>query len=181
MSPMNPLELLEHETEIAFADLLQAIEGVDERLSYATLQLKPDEYLHSNGSIIGLVQHIACCKAIYASVAFRNVEIKWGDLAEKFDMIGQSWEATIEDLHASHRYWLDAWKDIAPGELDKLVRHQSGKEWPAWEIITLMHQHDQYHAGQIEILKVSLQPTDAPPEHNEAHNIREYCRDSPFW
>jgi uncharacterized damage-inducible protein DinB len=178
---VDSIQLLRLQSDQAFEDLCKALEGVDQNLSWASFPIHPDQYLHTSGSIIGIVHHVAGGKLIYASMAFLNGEVRWRDLAEMIDTIGTDWPATLEFLHSCHQRWMDSWAKLSSQDLNRSVAANRSEEWPAWKLISLVAYHDAHHTGQIEIAKATLSPSDTPPARTEADDIREYCRDSPLW
>lgn len=172
--------LLQKQAETAFRDLCRSFEGVDEPLSWAVVPLKEGEYLNSNGSILTMVQHVAGCKRMYGSIAFRGAELRWSGCADHYEAVGANWSRSVEDLRQAHEYWMGTWAHLQEEQLEQEVEHFSGQTWPVWRIITTVIHHDQYHAGQIEILKSSLQPSDLTPP-STAEDIRQYCSDLPHW
>src|SRR5947209_441805 len=103
---MTAAELLRQQAEMAYADLVESLEGVTERQSWAVLPQGGSDYLHSDGSIHGVTLHIASCKRMYGSIAFRDSEIRWLDCANQVERFEPSWPAALEYLHESQRYWL---------------------------------------------------------------------------
>lgn len=85
---MKAIELLRREAGQEFKDLLVALDGIEQELSWAVAPLKPDEYLHNNGSILGIVQHVASCKFMYGSAAFRNLDVRWRHVVARLEEIG---------------------------------------------------------------------------------------------
>jgi hypothetical protein len=175
---VTAVEVLRLEAEMAFAEVLTTIEGIDEPLSWAVVPLKEGEYLHDNASILGMVQHLAECKIGYGSSAFRNMEIRGRDIADRLEEIGSSWEKSKAYLMEAHEYWMSSWS--ADTDILEERMHCRGDMWPTWKIIAIMTTHDMYHAGQIEILKSSLSPTSVPPESMAELN-RKYASDSANW
>ena len=108
---MTATEVLRSEANEAFANFLSAIEEVDEALSWATAPLHEGEYLHNNASILGMVQHVAGCKFMYASAAFKSTDIRWRDVVARLEEIASDWQKTIEYLHESQIYWLSSWQN----------------------------------------------------------------------
>src|SRR5687767_12446471 len=106
------VELLRRQSDQAFEDLCSIIEPVEQSLSWAVVPMKEGEYLHSNGSILTIVQHIASCKRMYASAGFRKGEVTWRDCAEIYDRIGSDWAGSRVELHNAHRYWMDSWASL---------------------------------------------------------------------
>jgi len=177
---MDAKALLELIAKRNFEDLCETTSTVEEAVSWAVVPLKEGEYLNTDGAILSMVQHVACCKRMYASAAFMDGEVRWRDCADRYDAIGSDWAKTVEDLRDAQRYWLASWNGLTAEDLEGIRLSIRGKELPAWRIINAMAQHDAYHAGQIEILKVTLQPSETPPP-SMGDDIRKYCRDLPNW
>lgn len=178
---MDAVSLAKLQAEGSFGELLRTISDVNQELAYAVVKLKEGEYLHSNGSILGIVQHLACCKLMYASAAFRDGEVRWRDCAARLDQIASDWTASVEYLKESHAYWMAVLREVSSDDLDRPGLTNWGEQWPRWRIIYCVIEHDAYHAGQIEVLKSQLAPSSAPPDAREADDIRQHCADSPFW
>ena len=85
---MNTVQVLRNQADHEFASLIEALDGVRQEHSWAVALLKPGEHMHNNGSIIGIVQHVATCKVMYGSAAFRNLEIRWRDVVARLEVIG---------------------------------------------------------------------------------------------
>lgn len=177
---MNPITLLVNEANLTFEDLLATIEPVDEPLSWAVVPMKEGEYLNTNGSILTMIQHVAGCKLMYASAAFTGGEIRWRECAERYEAIGSNWAKSVEDLKEAHQYWMASWANLTPDQLEDERENIRGKLRPAWKLIQIVTNHDMYHSGQIEVLKVSLGPSTVPPP-SSAEDIRQYCRELPLW
>lgn len=177
---MNKTDLVRRQSEESFRYLLETLEGVDEPHSWSVVPMKEGEYLHSNGSILTIVQHVASCKRMYASAGFRNGELTWRACAEIYDEVGPSWERTIQDLRDAHQYWMGCLEALPGDRFEETVFRPQGDQWPIWRIVSMMVYHDAYHGGQIEVLKASLGPSSTPPP-STGDDIREHCRDGPFW
>jgi len=177
---MTTVELMKVEAEMAFTDFVAALEGVEEEHAWAVMQPAGDEYLHTDGSIHGLVLHVATCKYMYGSVAFRNGEIRWRDVADQVAEFEPSWEAAKAYLNKSQEYWMSSWSGLKDADLEMEFRHFRGKHWPAWKILRMMSYHDSYHGGQIPILRYALRKSKEPPP-SVAEDLRNCCRDLPDW
>lgn len=177
---MDAVELLKAESELAYADLLSALDGVSERQSWAILPNNGPDYLHTDASIHGIALHIASCKFMYGSVGFRHTEIRWRDCADRIETFEPSWPAALAYLEESQKYWMAAWDDIKNDELQQETARFSGELWPAWKVIRTMIYHDAYHAGQIAVLRYGMGESDKPPL-SVAEDIRKYCADEPSW
>jgi hypothetical protein len=175
--------MTDHQTLIKLADhafttLLESLDGLTEEQSWATLQLQPEEYLHSEGSILSQIAHIANGKIIYASVGFKNTEVRWRELSPKIDSIWPSLTAVTEWLHESHNYWLDSWRNIA--DLETMRPKFDHTLMPTWHLIATGIHHDHYHAGQITMQRAILAPSSTPPPP-EGDLWKKYCENYPCW
>ena len=177
---MTAIEAMRSEANEAFADFLSTIEDVDEGLSWATASLHEGEYLHNNASILGMVQHVAGCKFMYASAAFKNTELKWRDVVARLEEIDSSWDKTLAYLHESQEYWMSSWANLSDDMLSNNANTNWGEVWPVWKVIYTMTAHDAYHGGQIVLLKTLLSSASTPPEPM-AEMTKMYLSDSPTW
>ena len=177
---MKSVDVLKAAADLAFKELTTALEGVTEAESWAVLQPAADDYLHSDGSVHGITLHIATCKMLYGSCAFRNLEIRWRDLADEVEKFEPSWPTAMEYLSKAQKYWLDTWADLTDDDLDREFPRFRGELWPAWKLIETVIQHDVYHSGQIALIRYATQGSSTPPP-SVAEDIRKYCADLPSW
>lgn len=175
---MTPIELLKLQADEAFKELMDSIEGLSEGQAWARLTYLPDEYLHSEGSIMSIVAHIAGAKHVYGSAAYRDLEVRWRDTVERLESFWPSWEEARKFLVETHEYWLSTWADEE--DVTRLVKRFNGQDWPSWKIISTMSHHDSYHAGQIQLMRATLAPTDVPPPQ-EGDLWRQYCGELYAW
>ncbi len=175
------VELLKLQADTSFRQLEQSFAGLTEGQAWAVMPPVTDEYLHTNGSIQSLVLHVAGCKFIYGSAGFRDLEIRWRDIADKLDAFEPSWEAAQGYLREAHAYWLSSWESLTDEDLDveRLTFH--GRLWPTWKIIHTVTDHDAYHAGQIAVMRYQLKGESAVPPPTEASDIRRCCADLVSW
>src|SRR5687767_8602285 len=118
---MTAVELLKAESELAYADLLEALNGVTEKQSWAMLPNNGPDYLHTDASIHGIALHIASCKVMYGSIAFRNTEIRWRDCADRIETFEPSWPAAMAYLDESQKYWMSSWSHLTNDMLEEDV------------------------------------------------------------
>jgi len=177
---MTSMELLKRQADIAFTELKENLNGITQEQAWAVLPAAGDEYLHTDGSVQGIVLHIAGGKFIYGSVGFRNSEIRWRDIAERMDAFEPDWTGAIAYLDEAHEYWLNSWADLTDEDLTKEIPRFCGNLRPAWQIITTVIQHDSYHAAQIPVIRYATSGSPTPPP-SYAEDIRKYCRDLPTW
>ena len=175
------VHLLRLEDEQSHRQLLEALEGVTEPEAWAASQLTGRDYLHTDGSILGIVQHVAAAEVMYASAAFRQGEVRWRDCAAQLREIGADWEQSLRYLQEGHEYWLESWRMLPDSELPLARPTNWGETWSAWRIISTISHHAAYHAGQIALLRATLAPAEGPYTPFEADDIERHCRQSPYW
>lgn len=175
---MDLHDLLYRQAEEAYRELRSSLEGVSEGLAWARLELQPEEYLHTEGSILSMVVHLAGVKMMYGGWAFQNRAVRYRDVVSRIDRFWPSWAVAQSFLDECHRSWLHSW--ATETNFSREVEHPSGGKWPAWKLISLVNGHDLYHAGQIQVLRSSLAPTDQPPA-SETDDWRKYCEPLESW
>ena len=179
--PQTLVELLRLEEDQAHQQVMDALDGVTEKEAWAMPKLEGRAVLHSDGSILSIVQHLATCEVMYASAAFRQGEVRWHACARKLEELGADWDQNLAYLAESHSYWVESWRMLPDGDLLQPRQTNWGEDWPTWRIISTISQHASYHAGQISLLRAILPPTDQPPALRQVDAIRRYLRDSPYW
>ena len=177
---MTIVEVLRADAEYSFNELKKSLAGVTQAQSWAVLPQVSSEYLHSDASIHGLVHHIAGCKRVHASVAFRNSEYRWRDLYADAQRIEPDWNRALEFLDESQWYWMAAWSNLTDGDLEEIRPTNWSSDRSALEIIRTMNYHDTYHAGQIAVVRYGTAGSDQVPP-SVAGDILKYCRDMKHW
>ena len=156
------------QVDLAYKELVSSIEGIDEQGSWRRLVPAEGDYLHSDGSILGQVTHVAGCKVLYASAGFRGFEIRLRDVIDRTIQIGSDWRAAKTYLEEAQAYWLESCKSLSDDSLEQMVMTNWGDPWPTWRIFATMIGHDHYHAGQIALTRsVAPLPQDPPPPLSE--------------
>jgi hypothetical protein len=178
---MDAIAVLRNSAEFAYMQLQEAISDVDEPRSWATVTPIGDEYLNTVGNIVSIVQHIAGGKVMYASCAFTNMRVRGRETFEKTKHIGTDWEKTKAFLQESHDYWMESWSTLRSDELEDMKgTHRKDRLWPAWQIIAQVIVHDEYHAGQINLIRSTAEPTTTPPDMRFDEE-EKYARETVFW
>jgi hypothetical protein len=165
-------------SNLAWGTLLESIDGLTEGLSWASVDLQPGEYLHTEGSILSQIAHVANGKIIYGSVGFRETEIRWRDLSPKIDSLWPSLDAVVGWLHEAHAYWMESWAGVDDLEAER--PRFDGSLRPGWNLIATGIHHDHYHAGQIQLQRAILVPSSTPPP-SEGALWEKYCKEFPCW
>lgn len=177
---MNAVEVLRHESQMAYDDFLELLAGVTEKQAWAVLPNNGPDYLHTDATIHGVTLHVASGKIMYGSIAFRNTEIRWRQLADEIAEFEPDWEKAVAFFRKAHGYWLSTWSDFTDADLDREVLHFSGSIWPAWKVIRMINYHEAYHGGQIAMLRYGVAESETKPP-SMAEDIREYCAELPSW
>lgn len=177
---MTSVEVLKSQAHLAYTVLIEALDGVTEGQSWSILPNNGADYLHTDASIHGIALHVASCKFMYGSIGFRNMEIRWRDCADRIEKFEPSWAAALDYLSEAQRYWMSSWDALEDSNLEDEVPHFSGKAWPVWKILRTVIHHDDYHAGQIAMLRYGVGESDKPPL-SVAEDIRKYCAELPSW
>jgi uncharacterized damage-inducible protein DinB len=170
---MKAVHLLRLQAEQAYTELTDTLREISEGHAWAVAPTEGCGYLHTSGSILEIVQHVATCKLMYGSAAFRDMAVRWRDCAARLDAIGADWQQNLAYLQESQDAWLDTWLTLGDVELLRLRSTNWGEQWPTWRIISTISHHDSYHAGQIALLHASL-PTASVPPPSHADRIRQY-------
>jgi uncharacterized damage-inducible protein DinB len=170
--------------ESAYRHFREQLEDLDQRRAWARVTgpwpEDSDEHLNTDGSIQGIVLHCATAKKLYASAAFRGLELRWRDLAEELDRFEPDWPAALAYLDEAHTYWIESWADMTDADLERPCLHFTGEKWPSWRIVQVMTWHDAYHAGQLAVVRFATDGSDVPPP-SQAEDIRTHCRSLPTW
>jgi uncharacterized damage-inducible protein DinB len=65
----------------------------------------------------------------------------------------ENWVGTLDELDNAHRALVDSVRNVKVEELFELVE---GKMFTIYEMLNGISQHDQYHAGQVMMLKKAI-------------------------
>ena len=74
---MTLVQSLRSDAEYAFGELMQAVDGLTQEQAWGKLPASSDEYLHTDGSVQGILLHTASSKRMYGSICFRDTELRW--------------------------------------------------------------------------------------------------------
>lgn len=165
-------------SSLAWETFQDSINGLTQELSWASLELQPGEYLHTEGSILSQIAHVANGKIIYGSVGFRQTEVRWRELSPKIDSIWPNLDEVVAWLNEAHEYWMSSWATVENFEEER--PHFNGSNVPAWKLVATIIHHDHYHAGQIQMQRAILAPSTTPPPL-EGELWKQYCDKFPCW
>lgn len=171
-------EMLKRSADWGAKQFMDSLEGVTQGQAWAQLPQGGPDYLHSDATIHGIALHVAGCKMMYGSIAFRGTEIRWRDLADRFEAFEPDWEQAMAFVREADAYWRASWAEVT--DFEALVPTNYKEPWPAWRFIEQMSHHDSYHAGQIAVLRYAIGESEVPPPSSAA-DVRQYCSDSVHW
>ena len=151
----------------------QAFAGHEEHALLVNLKtLKPEDWQTSGRSATNIVGHLVACKLIYEHYAFCEARLKWSDpLADALPGLDIHRRLTIDGIQGSADQplpapgdlmaWLNESHSRLRQSVDKLddagLLEQRRLNWGGtaetrW-IISVMIQHDLYHAGEINHIR----------------------------
>ena len=165
-------------SNLAWETFRASIEGLSEGLAWASVDLQPGEYLHTEGSILSQIAHVANGKIIYGSVGFRDTEVRWRELSPKIDSLWPNLDAIVNWLFEAHDYWMNSWTEVDDLDCNRL--RFDGSQLPGWKLVATIIHHDHYHTCQIHLQRAILAPSSAPPPQ-EGVLWEEYCKNFPSW
>jgi len=126
--------------------LMETLEGVD----HETAAVHPIPGSHS---IWELVIHLTAWKDVVRERLSSAVPILPTD-AEDWppgpDLTAPNWTSTLERLDRGHQQIVEATRALAPARFDEIV---PGKDYSVFVMLLGIAQHDDYHGGQISLLK----------------------------
>lgn len=141
----------------AYEDLLGSLKDLTDQQSWWCVPLgNTSEYIHSSGSVLGMVLHVASCKVMYAEYAFGSGELSWRDMSKRARQAEPHLDQAIEWLKEAQDLWMRSWSELSDEELPMLRKTNWGEEWPTEKIITEMIHHYIYHAGQVWLIRAQL-------------------------
>jgi hypothetical protein len=107
-----------------------------------------------------IVQHVGGCKFMYHDQAFGDARLTWDDpLVEGREAIA-SIPTAVEWLRAGQARLRESIAALEESDLLTLRPHHSGKLKETRWIISMMIQHDVYHAGEINFIRALHQQND---------------------
>ena len=113
-------------------------------------------------SIQDIVAHIGMFKYMYAGAAMRNRGYDYGDAPVTPDQSRlETKAAAIEWLSEAHHCQVSTFSSLEDdSELDKERLTHWGQLLPTREIMSIVLEHDTYHAGEINHIRALLQGND---------------------
>lgn len=154
---MTRLEMLANRLDEAFMSskfhsFLASIGGV----SGEDARWTPPHYKgfpHMDGSILNLAFHCGGDKHALMSVAFGDGSVSWHIIKARFDGMGGDLNAARNLAVAGHQLVLLNLKKAGEEGLDSARPYYGGRSLKAYEIFSIVAEHDLYHAGQINYVR----------------------------
>jgi hypothetical protein len=110
-------------------------------------------YPHMDGTILNLAYHTGGDKFVLMSLGFGDGSWTWPSVEAKFIEMGGDLGAArrlAEEGIALVLETLDAWPEE---RLDEPRPYLRSKKYTAYEIFSIVAEHDVYHAGQINYIR----------------------------
>ena len=156
-------------TAIAVSQLLYLLDSAFEGSEWHSLlgnlrSLTPEDWLWlpvgGHRSIRSIVQHVGGCKFMYQNHAFGDAQLTWGNpLVEGQDALSTIAEATAW-LQEGQQRLRESIAVLDDAELLRPRKTNWGELKETSWIITVMIQHDIYHAGEINHIRALHQQND---------------------
>jgi len=126
--------------------LIETLEGVNYEIASACP-------LIGTHSIWELVIHLTVWKDVVRERLASSTPILPTDAEDWPQLPPQdyaNWTSTLERLHRAHQQLIDRVRELPPEAFERMI---PGKDYNALVMLFGVAQHDDYHAGQIALLK----------------------------
>ena len=136
-------DYLRRHSESAFVALWDQVKELSDAQSWWRPEVRNEvDYVHTTGSILGIILHVASCKEMYREYAFGAARLSWQDMIEVARKHEPQVEACRGWLKEAHERWIDSWKDLADADLSAPRKTNWGEEKPTEWIISAMMGHN---------------------------------------
>jgi uncharacterized damage-inducible protein DinB len=115
---------------------------------------------HNGRSIREMVRHLAAAKHVYNSQAFGDASLFMPTFEERIYQSGTSMADDIEWLTQGYHALRASVAALDDADLLTERPVHMGGQLPTRQIISIMIEHDLYHAGEINHLRALMQETD---------------------
>ena len=154
---MTRVEMLEKRLDEAFMSgrfhsFLASIGGVSDE----DARWIPPHYRgfpHMDGSILNLAFHCGGDKHVLMSSAFGDGSITWDTITDRFRELGGDLRAARTIAESGHSLVLATLQGTGEEGLDVDRPYYSGRSLTAYEVFSIVAEHDIYHAGQINYVR----------------------------
>ena len=154
---MTRKEMLAKRLEEAFRgsryhSFLASLKGVSEEMARWKLA-RYKGFPHMDGSILNLAYHTAGDKSVLISTSFGDGSVTWEQVQARFEELGANLTAVRTLAEQGHRLVLQTLEDLSDEELDTPRPYYGGNTHTAYEVFSIIAEHDLYHAGQINYVR----------------------------
>lgn len=154
---MTRAEMLRRRLEEAYRgsryhSFLASLKGVSEEIARWKLA-RYKGFPHMDGSILNLAYHVAGDKYVLLSHSFGDGSVSWPQMLQQFEELGGNLEAAKALAEDGHRLVLLTLEALSESDLDAERPYYGGKTHTAYEIFSIIAEHDLYHAGQINYVR----------------------------
>ncbi len=111
-------------------------------------------------SIKGMVRHLAAAKFVYNDNAFGDASHVWADMQPRINDPAASMADDMKWLRENHERFWSSVASLDDADLDTPRRTHWGAMLDTHGIVSIMIEHDMYHAGEINHLRAIRQDTD---------------------
>jgi hypothetical protein len=157
---MSSVEMLRRRLEEAYRgskhhSFLSSLKGVSEEMA----AWQPPHYRgfpHMNGSILNLAYHTGGDKHVLISCAFGDGSVTWDQVQNRFEELGGNLSAAKALAEEGHTLVLATLDSLTDEDLDQPRPYYGGKTHTAYEVFSIVAEHDVYHAGQVNFVRCLL-------------------------
>jgi uncharacterized damage-inducible protein DinB len=115
---------------------------------------------HDGRSILEMLRHLAAAKHVYNNFAFGDASMTWPTMQDRMFASDKTMADDIEWLHQGQQALRASVATIDDTDLATQRPVHMGGLLETRNIISIMIEHDLYHAGEINHLRALMQGTD---------------------
>jgi hypothetical protein len=154
---MTREEMLQARLEEAFRgsryhSFLSSLKGVTEEAARWTPPYYKG-YPHMDGTLLNLAYHTGGDKFVLMSTSFGDGSVTWEKVKARFEELGGSLAAAKTLAEEGHTLVLQTLGGLTDEDLNAVRPYYGGKTYTAYEVFTIVAEHDVYHAGQINYIR----------------------------
>jgi hypothetical protein len=139
-----------------YHSFMASLKGVSEEAARWT----PPHYRgfpHMTGSILNLAFHTGGDKSVLISHSFGDASVSWEQVTARFESLGGDLTAAKRLAEEGHAKVLETLASLTDADLDAVRPYYGGKRLTAYEVFTIITEHDLYHAGQINYVRCLIE------------------------
>jgi len=115
---------------------------------------------HDGRSIMEMLRHLAAAKHVYNNFAFEDASMTWPTMQDRIFATDKSMADDVEWLHHGQQVLRASVAALDDADLATQRPVHMGGQLETRNIISIMIEHDLYHAGEIDHLRALMQGTD---------------------